>query len=471
MNGSGIKATALRDICTLLTKDTKKVADLYGKLDNPGSFRKSYEIDKVVEQICLMEFDRVDSPSLRLEKTLHIKGSISAPDARGNTRLYKFETRGPEIKAVVTCFNERRDKSLKRRPVFASGFTMALGGPLIVNQAGGVLENAGLLLHRHFGVPYIPGSALKGCARHAAWRRWSDERDEAARNNLALKTAFTFGFPTGDGGKNSEFLDRYLQERIFKNTGKDFNWSGKVSFLPAFPEGDVELLVDIVNCHHMEYYQGKRGEEALDNENPNPQPFPAVKEGAIFYFEVVPLQSVAGHPAFSGLEKDFNPLDFAVDCLKTGLTQNGIGTKTAAGYGWFKPVNQIRPLIDLSPDFGQSVIPSPPVVPMTPEEQEEKDFRRYSLLNVDIHKILRLIDDFDTLSPVQKKTFCSFLSDKEQGGKFWQELKGMYASSLRRFNERGKEKFLRQAKNTQVRIDKIAAEAEKHQITLSGVSE
>ncbi len=38
---------------------------------------------------------------------------------------------------------------------------------LMVNMAGGVMENAGLCLDR-FGLPYIPGSAVKGCARRAA---------------------------------------------------------------------------------------------------------------------------------------------------------------------------------------------------------------------------------------------------------------------------------------------------------------
>lgn len=38
---------------------------------------------------------------------------------------------------------------------------------LLINMAGGVMENAGLALDR-FGMPYIPGSAVKGCARRAA---------------------------------------------------------------------------------------------------------------------------------------------------------------------------------------------------------------------------------------------------------------------------------------------------------------
>src|SRR6266571_1976735 len=38
---------------------------------------------------------------------------------------------------------------------------------LMVNMAGGVMENAGLCLDR-FGLPCIPGTAVKGCARRAA---------------------------------------------------------------------------------------------------------------------------------------------------------------------------------------------------------------------------------------------------------------------------------------------------------------
>jgi len=38
---------------------------------------------------------------------------------------------------------------------------------LIVNMAGGVMENAGLCLDR-FGIPFIPGAAVKGCARRVA---------------------------------------------------------------------------------------------------------------------------------------------------------------------------------------------------------------------------------------------------------------------------------------------------------------
>lgn len=47
---------------------------------------------------------------------------------------------------------------------------------LMVNMAGGVMENAGLCLDR-FGVPYIPGSAVKGCARRMAIQNLLEARE------------------------------------------------------------------------------------------------------------------------------------------------------------------------------------------------------------------------------------------------------------------------------------------------------
>ena len=39
---------------------------------------------------------------------------------------------------------------------------------LMVNMASGVFENGNLALDRFTGIPYIPGSAVKGCARRFA---------------------------------------------------------------------------------------------------------------------------------------------------------------------------------------------------------------------------------------------------------------------------------------------------------------
>ena len=238
-------------------------------------------------------FARCESASLRLEKFVHI-GDNSKKD---------------EIAAAVSQLSQKV-------PVFsppkAVRFVAKLGGRLIVNQAGGILENAGLCLHPHFNAPYIPGSALKGVARHAAWRSWNEEKDDARKTELAKEIAEIFGYPTGN-----KSLDDYLAAM-----GCNERRSGSVCFMPAFPETTAKLVVDIVNCHHPKYYSGDdKFSDAADVEPPVPNFFPAVEKDCQFVFTLVPLRG--------------GNVERAKSLLIEALTVNGVGAKTAAGYGWF----------------------------------------------------------------------------------------------------------------------------------------
>ena len=55
---------------------------------------------------------------------------------------------------------------------------------LILNASGGVLENAGLCLDRFSGVPFIPGSAVKGCARRMALQTLIEQADNTDRKSV-----------------------------------------------------------------------------------------------------------------------------------------------------------------------------------------------------------------------------------------------------------------------------------------------
>lgn len=72
---------------------------------------------------------------------------------------------------------------------------------LVVNMAGGVMENVGLCLDR-FGMAYIPGSAVKGCARRMAIQNLFEARvkkgsdDELAK--LLVDIALVFGWSKQD---------------------------------------------------------------------------------------------------------------------------------------------------------------------------------------------------------------------------------------------------------------------------------
>ena len=161
-------------------------------------------------------------------------------------------------------------------------FTAVNKGRLLVNHTGGIVENSNLSLHRFFGCPTIPGSALKGIARNAA--RFDADKERFAR---------VFGGK--EKGKSKE--------------------AGSVSFLMAIPENaNWKLAVDVLTSHG-----------GSDTQNPIPVFFPAVETGATFRFTVAPTARA----------KD-GDLEFAVKYLKLALAENGVGAKTAAGYGWFE---------------------------------------------------------------------------------------------------------------------------------------
>lgn len=241
-------------------------------------------------------FPKCESVSLRLEKFVRLGDNVKKD----------------EIREVVS---KGKGGIPRFAPKGAVSFVATLGGRLIVNQAGGVLENAGLCLHPHFNAPYIPGSAVKGGARHAAWQVWDEAEEGEAKIAAAKDVAEIFGFPTGDAG-----LDGYLE----KNCGYAAAQAGKVAFLAAVPETTAQLVVDVVTCHHPKYYQGDKAfRDAPDTESPIPNFFPAVKEGAAFVFSLLPCR---GGEHLVGKARAF---------LVKAISENGVGAKTAAGYGWF----------------------------------------------------------------------------------------------------------------------------------------
>ena len=258
-------------------------------------------------------FNECESPSLRLEKFVRIGDKI------------KHE----EIDAVAACQRTNGQKPVSL-PLPPGGvrFPARLRSRLIVNQAGGILENAGMCLHPHFGYPYIPGSAVKGIARHAAWYEWH-EAEEPEKARIAQDIARIFGYPTNDKG-----LDAYLEER-----GYGTKRGGCISFWAAEPDGKASLVTDIVNCHHKDYYKGTKP-VATDDEDPIPDCFPAVKidekNGTFFVFTLVPLRNAGKMEV--GLAKKW---------LIQAITENGVGAKTSAGYGWFEYENLENVKVDV----------------------------------------------------------------------------------------------------------------------------
>jgi CRISPR-associated protein Cmr6 len=164
-------------------------------------------------------------------------------------------------------------------------------GRLSIGLGGkGVIETA-ITLHRTYGVPYIPGSALKGLTASYARNRIGGEW---ALGTTAYNVVF---------GKTEEAGYLTFHDALY---------------VPGSANGQP-LRPDVITVHHPDYYQNKKDAAPADWDDPNPVPFLSATGQYLVALSAIP-----------GCEEW---LKRTWEILKLALEQEGIGAKTSSGYG------------------------------------------------------------------------------------------------------------------------------------------
>lgn len=186
-------------------------------------------------------------------------------------------------------------------------------GRMIVGLGAESVLEVGISLHRTYGVPLIPGSALKGLAARHARRLANPEWNPPKRASA--------------GSPNmSEYPRDPSEGQSYRALFGDHEEAGCVVFHDALwvPPPDTKdkektrlpLDLDVMTVHHAAYYSAKDDTPPADSDDPNPVPF-VTAQGTY-------LIALEGPPAWT---------DAAMTLLKMALRSEGIGAKTAAGYG------------------------------------------------------------------------------------------------------------------------------------------
>jgi len=158
---------------------------------------------------------------------------------------------------------------------------------LIIGLGGAHPHETSMTFHHIYGIPYIPGSAVKGVTRHWVVQEYHENNEQKA-----------------------------LCDDFFKDIFGTEEKQGEVIFFDAYPIGDIKLAVDIMNPHYPDYYS--KNFPPADWQNPNPIKFLTV-ENTKFCFHL------------ASKKKEF--LHKAKEWLKEALKEFGIGAKTSLGYG------------------------------------------------------------------------------------------------------------------------------------------
>ena len=228
---------------------------------------------------------------------------------------------GHATASLLEGHHARLDALCTRGPAFQQEFLTTSRLVIGIGQEHPV-EN-GFLWHPTLGVPYIPGSSIKGMLRN--WLLvWEDSADRMA------------WFETVQG-----------------------KGVGELIFLDAFPLDVPKLEADVITPHYDLYYRAPHHNPPADWHNPTPAPFLTVAAKQKFAVRVLQRRRQPGHAV------DFVALGQA---LSEAFETIGIGAKTASGYGRLMPAGVNQHTAAPAP------VSAPPVVAVTDPLQEFKAF-------------------------------------------------------------------------------------------------
>jgi len=205
------------------------------------------------------------------------------------------------------------------------------------------LEN-GFAFLNPYGLPYLPGSGVKGVLRQAARELasgdWGDRHGWAPDRSLSGVEANAADFDSGSRERSRMAQSASCIDALFGRESADGDSDhlcGALSFWDVIPQikGD-SLMVEIMTPHQTHYYQPNNPAAGSTSPHDSGQPIPisylTVPPGSGFTFHVVcdlaHLERIAPELARDGAWKTLLTAAF-----EHAFAWCGFGAKTAVGYG------------------------------------------------------------------------------------------------------------------------------------------
>ncbi len=244
---------------------------------------------------------------LWLDKFIKDQEKATQDKENAKTTLVKEVARIPVSEAYKE-FYKRWKKTLEQMQmpegVETKMYIAKVLGRMAVGLGSGSVLETSIKLHHTYGVPYIPGSALKGLTASYATQYLGNDWK---KNTPPAYYETLFGFSNEEGKEQA---------------------AGYVTFFDALyiPGKDQPLHPDIITVHHPEYYKNESEKAPTDWDETNPIPFLSATGKYLLV--------LSGPP---------NWVDTAFKILRLALKEMGVGAKTSSGYGLMEaqPIEQI----------------------------------------------------------------------------------------------------------------------------------
>lgn len=224
----------------------------------------------------------------------------------------------------INANKQKMMESLKESGYLIEQFDLKLQWRLIVGLGASHPQETSMTLHHIFGIPYIPGSALKGASRHYMIWKFVDENEEELNLRLCKSNFAELLKELNKALEKEENLTVSVGNISFKDLIHIFgtqNRQGKIIFFDAYPIEEIKLKIDIMNPHYPDYYT--KDKPPTDWQNPIPIKFLTVEDTKFRFY-------------LAAKDKDQNLLNHARKILNDALLNYGVGAKTSLGYGLFE---------------------------------------------------------------------------------------------------------------------------------------
>jgi CRISPR-associated protein Cmr6 len=274
---------------------------------------------------------QIENPALYLHKAVSFER-----DDKGGFEVELLPRSIPQVPLlVIRRVQEEYDTLIQAHPtVDVRSLRRGIDWRLAIGLGQFSAYETNMTLHHVYGLPYIPGSGLKGTVR-----------------SYVLLSCFWNANLPDDGGKAGSALETLAlddplfctvfgcsSESVFEEARR-----GQVRFFDAYPAEPPTVEADIMNPHFKDYYVGQ--EPPTDDQDPTPIRFLTVRDTSFMFWigEVrdaeVPkaIADVETSPLYRQTPDEHcgSLLDLATHWLDRTLTEYGIGAKTAVGYGYF----------------------------------------------------------------------------------------------------------------------------------------
>jgi CRISPR-associated protein Cmr6 len=221
-----------------------------------------------------------------------------------------------DVQDLYRCAFDRWKASLPSEP---APIELATQGRLIVGLGSENVLETGIRLHHTYGMPIIPGSALKGLAAHYCDQAWGPSDEKFRKSGLYHQLLFG---KTDDSGCI-----------VFHDS-----W-----YVPGSEEEPLKL--DVMTPHHSGWNKVENPEPPTDFDSPIPVPFLSVAGRFLI--------SVSWHGPEH--KEAIAWTNLAMDILRNALFDWGVGGKTSSGYGRLQSPPPPPPPAPFNGKSGESV--------------------------------------------------------------------------------------------------------------------